>query len=102
MQIKMDLQKEGLGMFFRDYQIAILQTLWKNPSMNSRSVWEQVENISRASVINFLNAMVDEGLLNYVTRTGKGGHQRIYSPKFDENGTKEYLKTLVQEKLKTL
>jgi predicted transcriptional regulator len=98
----MDLKKEGLEMFFRDYQIAILQTLWKNPSMNSRSVWQQIEGISRASVINFLNAMVDEGLLTCVERSAKGGYHGVYSSKFDENGTREYLKKLVQEKLKTL
>jgi len=37
--------------------------------------------VSRASVINFLNYMVDEGLLTYTVETGKGGHHRIYSPK---------------------
>ena len=102
MRIMMDLQKEGPRMFFRDYQIAILELLWKNPSMNSGSVWQQVEGISRAGVIKFLNDMVDEGLVNYVSKSGKGGYHKIYSSKFDENGTKEYLKELVREKLKTL
>jgi predicted transcriptional regulator len=98
----MRLQKKGLEMFFRDYQITILQKLWENPGLNSRSVWNSVEGISRAGVIVFLNAMVDAGLLSYVERTAKGGYQRVYSSKFDEKGTKEYLKTLVLEKLKTL
>lgn len=42
------------------------------------------KSISRASVIFFLNRRVDQGVLNYTTATGKGGHHRIYSPILDE------------------
>ncbi|MBA7695156.1 hypothetical protein ES703_103778 [subsurface metagenome] len=35
-------------------------------------------SISRASVINFLNWMVDEKIIDYHEITGKGGHRRIY------------------------
>ena len=36
--------------------------------------------MSRASVIFFLNDMVDDGILRYVSKTGKGGHHRVYYP----------------------
>jgi len=52
---------------------------------------ESEKSISRASIIFFLNDMVDEGVLKYVERTGKGGHHRVYSPAFDETGFREYL-----------
>ena len=35
---------------------------------------------SRASVISFLNEMVDEGVLSYKERSGKGGYHRVYYP----------------------
>ncbi len=49
------------------------------------------KSISRASIINFLNAMVDEGVLDYVEETGKGGYHRVYSAKLDEAGFKREL-----------
>jgi len=38
---------------------------------------------------------VNEGLLTYTETTGKGGHRRIYSMKYDEAGFKEYVARLV-------
>jgi len=57
------------------------------------------KTISRASVINFLNAMVDEGVLIYRETTGKGGYRRIYSPKYDERGFRKYIAKTVIESL---
>ena len=37
------------------------------------------KSISRASIIFFLNRLVDDGLASYTTRTGKGGHAKVYS-----------------------
>jgi len=36
--------------------------------------------MNRASVINFLNMMVDEGFLKYREATAKGDGKRIYRP----------------------
>ena len=63
----------------------------------SREVWSQVnqnldgKTISRASIINFLNSLVDEGVLDFDERTGKGGYHRVYRPRLDENEFKKYL-----------
>lgn len=38
-------------------------------------------DISRASVINFCNAMVKEGIFENKEITGKGGHRAVYYPK---------------------
>ena len=91
-------------MFFKPYQVKALNTLWKaDRRLNSREVWEAVDNISRASVINFLNDAVEElDLLDVEYTTGKGGHRGIYTPKRNEKETREYLKQVVTEKLKTL
>jgi len=63
----------------------------------SREVWSSVneelgnKKISRASIINFLNAMVDEAVLGYEEETGKGGYHRVYKPTLKEEEFKRYL-----------
>jgi len=96
MTLTFDPAGTGLAKVLRDYQIEALRFVWKEGErgVNSREVWQHANKmgkISRASIINFLNAMVDEGVLSYKEETGKGGHRRIYSPKLDENGFKKYI-----------
>jgi len=100
MPLKIDTSEEGLRMILKDYQEAALRYIWRlgGEGASSRDVWVQVNEdlkgkgtISRASIINFLNVVVDEGVLNYAETTGKGGHRRIYSMKYDEAGFKEYV-----------
>jgi len=101
--MKMNTSNEGLNAFLKEYQELALRYLWRldGEGASSRDVWVQVNEdlkgqrtISRASIINFLNPMVDEGVLNYTETTGKGGHRRIYSAKLDEAGFKEYVATM--------
>lgn len=56
-------------------------------------------SISRASIINFLNSMVDEGLLDYTEITGKGGHRRIYSASKREQEFWEYIIRVTSKRL---
>jgi len=100
MPLKIDTAEEGLRMILKDYHEAALRYLWRlgGEGASSRDVWMQVNEdltgeraISRASIINFLNAMVDEGVLNYTETTGKGGYRRIYSMRYDEAGFKEHV-----------
>jgi hypothetical protein len=49
--------------------------------------FEGTGSISRASIINFLNAMCDEGILTYGDETGRGGYHRIYSPGLGEEAS---------------
>jgi hypothetical protein len=101
--MKMNTSNEGLNAFLKDYQELALRYLWRldGEGASSRDVWVQVNedlrgrgSISRAAIIIFLNAMVDEGVLSYTETTGKGGHRRIYSAKLDETRFKEYVATL--------
>jgi hypothetical protein len=105
MNLQMDLNKEGLLMFFKEYQVKALNALWSSDKgMSSRDVWEAVgsDSISRASIINFLNDATENDFLEVKYTTGKGGHRGIYSPKRNEKENREYLKQIVAEKLKTL
>jgi len=98
MPLQLDTGKESLAMFFKDYQTESLRYLWRiqPEGANSRSVWVNVNeslqgSISRASIINYLNHMVDEALLTYTETTGKGGYQRVYSMKYGETEFKQHI-----------
>jgi len=97
MNLTFDPKAEGLSKVLRDYQEEVLRFVWRSEQgVNSRLVWLQVneafgdeKTISRASIINFLNGMVDEGVLDYEEKSGKGGYHRVYLPKLDEGGFKK-------------
>ena len=99
MTLIFNADSEGLRKVFRDYQEEALRLVWNRGSEGviSREVWNQVnqnldgKTISRASIINFLNSLVDEGVLDFEERTGKGGYHRVYRPRLDENEFKKYL-----------
>jgi len=108
MDLILDLSETGFEMFFKPYQIASLDLLWNsNEHLSSREVWEKVNQalpgtISRASIINFLNASVENGLLEFKETTGKGGYRRLYTPKLSKDETSKYLSKIVKEQLQTL
>ena len=99
MTLKFNPDRDGLSKVFRDYEEESLRLVWEkgDEGVISREVWNHVnENlnprtISRASIINYLNAMVDEGVLDYDERTGKGGYHRVYRPKLVEAEFKRFL-----------
>jgi predicted transcriptional regulator len=108
MNLNMDLTKTGLDMFFKPYQVKSLNLLWSRQTpQSSRQVWDHVNNemamgISRASIINFLNASVENGLLDYVETTGKGGYRRLYSSKHSRSEASVFLSEKVENRLQTL
>ena len=95
MPLSMDLSASGYEMFFKPWQVVALKYLIsiRPKGANSREVYVHVSSkteISRASIINFLNALVDDSVLDYTETTGKGGHHRIYSIPYDESGFKQF------------
>ena len=104
-----DSSEKGLGIVMKGYQEVSMRFLWERGEEGaiSREAWAQVnkvlmkkgESISRASIINFLNDMVDAEVLKYEERTGKGGYHRVYYPVFDEAGFKEFIAKLFIRKL---
>ncbi len=103
MTLIFDPANSGLSKVFKDYQEIALKFVWKKNEAGviSREVWNYVnenlegKTISRASIINFLNAMVDEGVLDYTERTGKGGYHRVYYPKLNETAFKKFVAELI-------
>ena len=106
--MKFDTQQEGLHTLFKPYQAALLEHLWDlnkkdRVGMNSGQAYKYLlnrpEKKSRASVIFFLNDMVDEEILDYEERTGKGGHHRVYYPKMNKVEFAQYISELITDKL---
>ena len=97
---KFDPSKPGLRKTLKEYQELALRFVWEmgEEGANSGDVWRAVnerlgegKSISRASILFFLNDMVDDGVLRCKEATGKGGHYRVFFPVLDEAGYRMYL-----------
>jgi predicted transcriptional regulator len=107
---KFDPSKHGLRKTLKEYEEIALRYVWSvgDKGVGSGKTWKAVnealgpdKSMSRASVIFFLNRMVEQRVLGYTTATGKGGHHRVYSPILDERGYKKYvLKTMIESMMK--
>jgi hypothetical protein len=107
-EITLDLAAAGYGMVLKDHQLKAMKYLWSldGDGASSREVWMAVnqgltgrDTTSRASVINFLNKMVDNSVLQFDEVTGKGGRRRIYRSETGETGFKCYIVELTVGKL---
>ena len=108
MPLKIDVGEDRFNMVLKPYQIEAMKYLWgsQGEGRSSREVYEAVndalpdgESISRASIINSLNALVEDEVLGFHEITGKGGHRRIYKSVYDESGFKRYIAETVLKKL---
>ena len=96
--LEFDTSQSGFKAVLKDWQLKAMKVVWASPEgANSRTVWIKVnqalhgETISRASIINFLEAMREMGVISGEEKTGKGGHHWVYFPKLDEAGFKKYI-----------
>jgi predicted transcriptional regulator len=105
---KFDPSKQGLRKTLKEYEEIALRYVWSQGEKGATTgkTWKAVtkaldsdQSISRASVILFLSRMADQGVLDYRTATGKGGHHRVYFPILDEKGYKKHLLKTVLESL---
>ena len=104
-----DTKQKGLNTLFKPYQIIILHYLWdenkvKEGGINSAQAFSYLEQFperkSRAAVINFMNAMVTEGILTCKSESCKGGYRRIYNPAMNETDFAEYICNIINIKLR--
>ena len=100
MPLVLDPTQDGLEKVLRDYQIEALKIIWSHngDGLTSREVYEATNNrlgqgksVSRASIINFLNAMCDEDILDFEEETCKGGMRRKYKKGLDEKGFRKHI-----------
>ena len=110
MVFKFNPAEKGLRKTLREYEEIALRYIWSvgDEGAGSGKTWEHAnkklsegKSISRASIIFYLNRMVDEGVLGFRVGTGKGGKHRIYVTKLDESGYKKYIvRTLLESVMK--
>jgi len=84
----------------KEYEELALKHVWEmgGKGATSGEVWRHVNerlgegrSISRASIIIFLNKMVEQGVFSFKVATGKGGHHRVYFSKMDDAKYKKFL-----------
>ena len=107
---KFDPSKTGLRKTLKEYEEIGLRFVWSvgMKGVGTGKTWKAVtealgpdKSISRASVILFLSRMADQGVLDFRSATGKGGHHRIYYPIMDERDYKKHLlKTIVESMMR--
>jgi len=104
--IVFDTREDGFRTVLRDWQETALKILWESESpLITKDIWIEVNrrlkgtrSISRASIINFLKTMDEEGVLTFEEETAKGGYRRRYSPSLEE-GFKLHVARKVVSKL---
>jgi len=106
--LKIDVGEDGFNMVLKPYQIEAMKYLWSSPGVgrSSKEIWDAVNDalpggssISRASIINSMNDLVDDGVVGFHEITGKGGYRRIYKSVYGESGFKRYIAESVLRKL---
>ena len=108
--MKFDTSENGLLTLFKPYQAALLEHIWElngggvrvgiNSGQAHKFLQDHPDKKSRASVIFFLNDMVEEGVLSYEEKTGKGGYHRVYYPNMNREQFAQYVVETITEKLK--
>ncbi len=104
-----DTSGEGLLTLFKPYQAFLLERIWELNSGERvgvssgdahRFLQGHPDSKSRASVIFFLDDMVEDGVLSYEEKTGKGGYHRVYYPKMDREQFERHMVEKITRKLK--
>lgn len=86
--MKLNTKKKGLEAIFKKWQILLIEEIFQRTLMSREGhelfkerdikIRNEAGTVSRASVIIFFNELVDQRLLDYDLRSGKGGYHRIY------------------------
>ena len=78
------MEKDGLETVLRPWQAELMRWIWRVGEVDGRMAHAHLQGsetpTSRASSINFLDMMAEEGFLAYREVTTKGGRKRIYRP----------------------
>ena len=102
---KLDAGQKGSRIIFKDYHKAIVDILNEDPekAWGSGLMWHELKKrgikISRASVIFYLNFLVDDGLATFKDVTGKGGHHKLYQITVSWGEVQKHIAIKVIEKL---
>ena len=99
--MRFDLEKEGLETVLRPWQVTLMRWIWSvHREVDSRAAYTHIQGsetpMSRASAINFLNTMAEEGFLIYREVTTKGGWKRLYKPSKIASDEETFRRTITE------
>jgi len=102
------LDKKGLETVLLPWQAELMRWIWGvGGEVDSRTAHSRLKGsptkMSRASAINFLDKMTEEGFLDYREATTKGGWKRIYRPSLiapDEEGFRKTLAARIADRVR--
>lgn len=109
--VELDTGKKGLLALQKDWQVELFTEILRDKKktwtsreglvfINKKTAYSKVGGtISRASVINYLDALAKEKILVKDEETGKGGHHGVYYAAMDWNQYGEYVVDVVLAKL---
>ncbi|UCD44720.1 MAG: hypothetical protein JSV27_11505 [Candidatus Bathyarchaeota archaeon] len=109
-----DTEKDGLNTIFRPYQVSLMEYIWEInketrigiTSGQAHQLLQKTGNEdlmkSRASVVIFLQDMVEEGVLENKVESGRGGYHGVYYPKKTRDEFCQHVVSSIVDKLKTL
>ena len=107
-----DTSKEGLETLMKPYKVALMEHIWEINEKERTGTTSGQAHIyltetgdrelmkSRAAVCFFLDDMVEEGVLEFELKTGKGGHHRVYFPAMNREEYGQYVTETITNKLK--
>jgi len=110
--MKFDTSKDGLLTLMKPYQEALMEHIWKVNEEERTGTTSGQAHIyltetgdkelmkSRAAAIFFLNDMVEEGVLEFEEKTGKGGYHRAYFPAMNREEYGSYVVETISRKLR--
>ena len=102
MKQKIDLSRNGLSMFFKDWQLMIAQILWENHNtMTCGDILKVLGTniISKSSIVHFLEDLHEDGLILKDFKTGRGGTRSAYQMKYNRKDSIKYFKETIKERL---
>jgi len=109
--MKFDTSKKGFQTLFKPYQVALLVYIWEKNTeqrtgITSSQAYEFLQQtgdselmVSRATIIVFLNRMVEEGLISFEEVSGKGGYHKVYYPTMSREQFAQHIVTTITKKL---
>jgi predicted transcriptional regulator len=108
LDMKFDTSEKELLTLFKPYQAALLEHIWElnsegRVSVTSRQAYEfqrdHPDSKSRASVIFFLNEIVEEGVLMCEEESERGGYHRVHYPKMNREQFAQHVVETITDKL---
>lgn len=89
--MRIDLSRKNMNMFFKDWQVEVLNELWgheegANCKTLNRSINRTEKKIARTSIYIFLSDLAEKNMINVHEVVSKGGSQKVFTHIYEKPG----------------